>query len=416
MTETTILPSEVQQSISVLKGEKGNFAFHPGHFVHLEEGETYIWIQSLDYVMSVKSLVVENKVLTIEITEGRLGTDPTSFAIAVQGIHEQVKIIDITKGQDFPLLNYEETIPGLKGTFMGSDKDSSKIYIQVDHDLNWPGNNEPTAFVVPPPLRAELEQLTPDYHRISLDVLRDKDGNLHIIDHMIEPNQPLTINVPFERYPAYYEPQKLPGLTFRSFEQEIMHEQDPRYTLLAAHRGESPSTGYGIRIENVLTNGEGYFEVHVIYLDPTPGSMQSDVITYPVDTVILDRWEPLSRFRMVVDDVLQGPIDPDEISFTPDNYTPEEMPDELGLVIQELAYQTDGIDTAIAAHRAKCPTTGYDIKITRITLDTDGLVSVYVKLTDPPAGSIQAQVITQPFDAVKIRGYRATWQYRIILE
>ena len=413
--DSTSLPAVMQSSVEVLKGNKGHFALRPGYFMFHQEKDTFIWIQSLDYPMKVDSLTVENKVLTLCVTEGALGTDSTSFAVVVRGTHEQVKIVDIAKGQDFPLLSYEETITGLRGTFKGSDKNSNEIYIQVDKDLSWFENSNPTAFVVPPPLRAEMEQLTPDYHRINLDALRDKDGNLHIIDHTVEePGQP-NIAVAFERYAAHYEPQASPGVTFTSFEQEIMHEQEPRFTQLTVHRGESPSTGYGIRINEIFTNGLGYLDVHVSHLNPTPDSQQSDVITYPVDTVIIEGWNPLASFRMVVDDVLTGPFDPEEISFTPYNYTPESMSDELGIVIQPLVYQTQGVDTAIAAHRAKCPTTGYDIKITRVTMDYEGIVSVYVKLTDPPQGSMQAQVITQPFDAVKIPGYRASWQYKIVV-
>lgn len=227
---------------------------------------------------------------------------------------------------------------------------------------------------------------------------------------------PIDREVPFEAYTVIADAADGEGITASGFEKEGMPWD--RYTLVAAHRGESPSTGYGIRIERILTDGEGRYRVHVSLLDPEPGTPQSDVLTYPVYTVIMAGFDKNAEFEMVVDNTLQGPFEPVEVAFT-DFYKEwldeGQLRPEGGVLSYPLALHFSGVDTALAAYREVCPTTGYDITIVRITMSYDGLISVYVKLTDPEPGSNQAQVITQPVHAVRIRGYSPEWRYMLTI-
>lgn len=393
----------------------GYFSPAPGYFVYTTDQDTYVLIQESRQLTKVKSVRLAESTLTVRVALGAQQPDYRQHTLLVKGKFDAVRVLDDSNGLELQDLTYTELLKGLRGTFISSDREAGKVAVQVDRDIAWPGNEKPTTFLVlAKPIMIELEKLAPGYHRLRFDALRDKQGNLHLARPEVEPVTPPTFNVAFERYPAYYEPATARGVVFRPFGKAVMEE--PKHTVVIAYRGECPSTGYGIRIDKIVANGEGYFDVHVRHLDPEPGSMQSEVLTYPADTVIIEGTSKDWRFRLVTDGVTKGPHKPESVSFTPYNYTPESMPDELGVHILPLVAQTDFNDTAISVHREKCPTTGYGVKITRITRDIDGVVTVYVKLTNPPKGSIQAQVITQPVDTVRIAGWRANWTYKVIVE
>jgi hypothetical protein len=223
--------------------------------------------------------------------------------------------------------------------------------------------------------------------------------------------------VAFERYAAYAEPQETRGIVAEGFEKVAM--QGDEYTLVGAHRGESPSTGYAIRIEKIMTDGAGNFEVHVTMLDPDPELQQADVLTYPVDSVLIEGYDRDAKFTMVVGETIKGPhpvIEVEFVDYTSDWIEPGSMLDEFGVLVMPLVAQTSAIDTALAIHRPLCPTTGYDIVITRITMTVDGRITVYARLIDPEPGSIQGQVITQPFHSVRIAGYRSNWEYTYVIQ
>ena len=231
------------------------------------------------------------------------------------------------------------------------------------------------------------------------------------------PPIPIDQEVSFENYTVYIENQaEAPGISFDGFEKWAM--QGDQYTLVAALRGQSPSTGYAIRIDRILTDGQGRYLVHVTLLDPELGVPQSDVLTYPTDTVLIDGYNKDATFEMVVDATLTGPYDPEEVTFEDfrDDWIEEgQLAPEGGLLFFPLAMQTSGVDTALAAYRTLCPTTGYGITIARVTKTYDGLITVYARLTDPAPGSVQAQVITQPLHAIRIQGNSRDWGYTLVI-
>jgi predicted small lipoprotein YifL len=232
------------------------------------------------------------------------------------------------------------------------------------------------------------------------------------------PPIPIDQEVAFENYTVYIENQaETAGISFGGFEKEAM--QGDQYTLVVAHRGASPSTGYAIRIDRIVTDGQGRYAVHVTLLDPELGVPQSDVLTYPTDTVLIDGYNKDAKFEMVVDSTVTGPHEAIAIAY--EDYTDRWIEDgqldaEGGLLFFQLVMQTSGVDTALAAYRALCPTTGYGITITRVTRTYDGLITVYARLTDPAPGSVQAQVITQPFHSIRIKGNSPEWRYMLVIE
>ncbi len=230
------------------------------------------------------------------------------------------------------------------------------------------------------------------------------------------PPAPFDRDVPFESYAVQVDGQETPGITFGGFEREAM--QGDQYTLVVAHRGESPSTGYGLRVDGILTDGQGRYQVHVTLLNPDPELPQSDVLTYPIDSVIIEGYDKNSVFEMVVDATLTGPYEPSEVAFEDftDDWIEEQLDPEGGVVFYPLVMQTSGVDTALAAYRELCPTTGYGITITRVTKTYDGLITVYVRLRDPAPGSGQDDVITQPLHSIRIRGNSPQWRYTLVIE
>lgn len=228
---------------------------------------------------------------------------------------------------------------------------------------------------------------------------------------------PVDQEVCFEIYAAWAETQSTPGITFSGFERQAM--SGDQYTLITVHRGECPSTGYALRIDRILTDGEGRYRVHVTLLDPDPELPQSEVLTYPFATVLIEGHNPDASFEMVVDDTLIGPHDVAEVFFL--DYTEswiaeEDMLPGGGVLFLPLVAQTSAVDTAIAVYREECPTTGYDIEITRVTLSYDGLITLHVVLTDPEPGSEQAQVITQPRHSIRIEGNNPKWRYTFVID
>lgn len=60
---------------------------------------------------------------------------------------------------------------------------------------------------------------------------------------------------------------------------------DAVYIVVA--RGEKPTGGYGIRVVDIEEEEDG-FNVHVEYLDPKPGQLVAQVVTYPFAVVKAD--------------------------------------------------------------------------------------------------------------------------------
>lgn len=273
-------------------------------------------------------------------------------------------------------------------------------------------------FIVPEDLRAKLQALAAGVDRVTCTAMRDKWGDLYLTGCEASAEEPPTVDVQYKRVHKHSNAEASAGITVDTYVEHMDDWDSP------AHRGQCPSAGYGIRVTKVLRNSTVLYDVHVRLLNPELGSVQYAVATLPVDQVHIEGWDEGRRFRLVVESEEYGPFAPENVSFTPfelGRSTPAEalghpLRSELGVGILPVIAQTDKVATALIVHRAQCPTSGYSIKVTRITCDLDGLISIYVKLSDPVPGSIQSQVITQPVDVVRIEGFRSQWTYRVIPE
>jgi hypothetical protein len=69
---------------------------------------------------------------------------------------------------------------------------------------------------------------------------------------------------------------------------------------------------------------------------------------------------------------------------------------------REIIISNDGNYTYIIALIGQKPTAGYDAKVQSIEDNEEGKLKITVKFTEPEKGSITAQVITYPYDIIKI--------------
>lgn len=172
--------------------------------------------------------------------------------------------------------------------------------------------------------------------------------------------------------------------------------------VLVASLGEQMTGGYAIKVLWV-EKAEDRLIIHAQATTPTPGTPVIQVITYPYETVVVDR--TYADWNVELDLI-------EAVAFT----RVDGLPISNYELMEQGVIKTVGTDgkLLLTACAGEKPNPGYGLQVQWVGRENNRLI-VHAKASVPSPDSVQAQVITYPRDVVSVDGAYSSYAVQLVI-